>query len=100
MLIGVSGELDANTAPQLEERMETLLDAGETQLIIDCSQLRYVSSAGLRVFLFTAKKIRGADGRLGVAGMQQLVRNVFVMAGFEDKFSFFESPADAVQGLS
>lgn len=96
--IELVGELDANSAPELEERLTALIEGGTHRLVIECSQLEYISSAGLRTFLMAAKLINGADGKLGVTGMQELVRDVFNMAALEDMFEFFATPAEAVQG--
>lgn len=94
------GELDATTAPDLEDRLTALIEGGAHRLVLECSQLEYISSAGLRAFLLGAKLIRSANGKLGVTGMQELVRDVFDMAGFDDMFEFFPTPAEAVQALA
>lgn len=97
--LALSGELDARTAPDLENKVNALVGANEARLLFDCSQLEYISSAGLRSFLIAAKKVKRANGKLGVVGIQDLVLDVFKMAGFADMFSFYPSQAEAVQGL-
>ena len=99
VLISLAGEMDASNAPELEAKVNELLEAGKTELVFECSRLDYVASAGLRVFVMTAKKLKRAEGKLGMAGMQDLVKDVFVMAGLDDLFNFFPSPAEAVKTL-
>lgn len=99
-VVAVSGKLDAASAPLLEEKLVELLEGGCTHLIIECSGLDYCSSAGVRVFIMAALELRDVNGKLGVAGMQPLIKDVFDMAGLMKVFEFFPAPADAVQALA
>src|SRR5437016_742168 len=88
-VIGLAGKLDATNAPELQSRLLSLIDGGDTKMVLDFTQLDYVSSAGLRVFLMTAQRMEEVDGKLGIAGIQELIKDVFDMAGFDDMFEFY-----------
>lgn len=75
------GRLDTATAPAFDQSVQTHTNAG-TRLLIDLTQVHYVSSAGLRVFLMTAKKLQKSGGSLVICGMSPAVREVFDIAGF------------------
>ena len=100
VVVALNGKLDATNAPELQGKLLGLIDGGSNSMVIDCSALDYVSSAGLRVFLMTAQKMEETDGKLGLAGVQELIKDVFDMAGFDVMFEFYPSPAEAISGLA
>ncbi len=91
------GRLDSASSPELEKVVVEHLDKGVKRLIFDFSELDYISSAGLRVILMAGKKLRGAGGKLGLAGMQNMVREVFEMSGFLALFSVGATLDDALK---
>ena len=81
MTIALSGRLDTTTAPQLEEALASALD-GVADMVFDFSQIEYISSAGLRNWLNTQKKISAAGGSMKLIGVNDVVREVFEVTGF------------------
>ena len=81
LLVAVSGRLDTNTAPELEK--EVLPDlANAAKLVLDLSNLDYISSAGLRVVLTLHKTMSSKKGSLVVSHPKEEVVEVFDMTGF------------------
>ena len=78
--VALEGRLDTTTAPELESFFSKNYD-GNGSIVIDCEQLSYVSSAGLRVLLAAQKKTKGAMKLINVC---ELVMEVFEMTGFSD----------------
>ena len=78
----LQGSLEAATAPALEEQVSRWLDGGARDLELDCRDLEYVSSAGLRVFLGAVKRLKPQGGRLVLVGTRGVVREVLDLAGF------------------
>jgi anti-anti-sigma factor len=81
-VLALSGRLDGLTSPILEKKVDALLGAGTRQLVFDCGQLLYASSAGLRVFLGSAKKLKTAGGQAAFASLTPAVHEVFELSGF------------------
>ncbi len=81
-VLAVRGRLDAVSAVQLEEQVGRWFEQPGTKLVFDMEGLDYISSAGLRVFLTTAKKLKARDGKLCMAGLQENVKDVFTVSGF------------------
>lgn len=81
------GRIDTTTSPSLEEVTRSLVDGGTRDMLVDLSGTEYISSAGLRVFLVLAKRLRDLRGRLVLAGLDQPVRQVFQLAGFLPLFT-------------
>lgn len=84
--VTVTGCLDTTTSPDLMAVFETGLD-GVTALLIDFTNLEYVSSAGFRVLLVAHKKMTAAGGTMTIRGVNPSVREVFDMTGFSDIFT-------------
>lgn len=81
------GRIDTTTSPSLEEATRSLVDGGARDMVVDLSGTEYISSAGLRVFLVLAKRLRDLRGRLVLAGLGEPVRQVFQLAGFLPLFT-------------
>jgi anti-anti-sigma factor len=80
--IVLSGHLDTTTAGELEKSLQTLLESPSCRILIDFTELEYISSSGLRVFLVAAKRVKQLGGRLVLCGMQEFIKNVFAVSGF------------------
>ena len=78
----IIGRLDTTTAPELESAVDGCV-AGITELVLDCSALDYVSSAGLRVIL-KAQKMMNAQGSMKLTGVNETIMEVFDITGFAD----------------
>ena len=78
----IIGRLDTTTAPALEAAVDGCI-AGMQELILDCSALEYVSSAGLRVIL-KAQKTMNAQGAMKLTGVNETIMEVFDITGFAD----------------
>ncbi len=78
----IVGRLDTSTAPALEAAIDGCA-TGIKELILDCSALEYVSSAGLRVIL-KAQKLMNAQGGMKLIGVNETIMEVFDITGFAD----------------
>jgi len=97
VIIGLVGRLDANTAGQLEKKLLPLIDEGEKQLIIDFSELDYISSAGLRLLLLAAKRLKSIKGKIVLCSMKEYIKEIFEIAGFTPIFTICENQDDAMK---
>lgn len=95
-IVGLNGRMDAKTAPLVQEKLLGLIDQGEKRLVVDCTDLAYVSSAGLRIFLMAAKRLTQNSGRLVMAAMNEDVKQVFDLTGFSTIFTICTSREDAI----
>lgn len=94
-LLVLGGRLDGLSAPALEEKVATLFSSGSTRLVFDCSGLEYASSAGLRVFLSAAKKLKTNGGRCAFAALSPPLREIFSISGFLDVLEIHETVESA-----
>ena len=99
VILALSGKLDATTAKTFEDRILGVINSGTQRLVVDLSQLDYVSSSGLRVFLLAAKRLQTVDGKIVLCSMKDHVRQVFDLAGFSSMLSIYGSRDEAIKGL-
>jgi len=100
LLVTPLGRLDSNTSEDFGDKLFARLDGGVRRLAIDMSGLDYVSSAGLRAFLLTAKKLQDMGGRMALGGMNPSVKQVFTLAGLLSIFTVEPDAAGAVARLT
>jgi anti-sigma B factor antagonist len=96
VFLGLEGYLDAHTAPVFERAIEAEIAAGHVRLVVDGAQLRYISSAGLGVFMTFIEEIRERGGDLKICALVPKVRQVFEILGFQAIYDMVESRQAAV----
>ena len=82
------GRLDTAAAPQVESEVKPLMEANGQDVVLDCTDLSYISSSGLRIFLSILKTVKPKGGHVFITGMNSDLRNVFTMTGFINLFEF------------
>lgn len=82
LTLSLAGRLDTTTAPELEKELSASLDDVKN-LVLDLSELEYISSAGLRVLLSAQKKM-ASKGTMKVKGVGEVVMEIFEVTGFSD----------------
>jgi anti-anti-sigma factor len=98
-LLELEGNLDTNTSVDAQEYINGLIDDGSTKLLTDFAKVDFVSSAGLRVLLATAKRLGGSGGSLRICGLNEAVNEVFEISGFSTILEVFPTRDDAMQGF-
>ncbi len=98
-ILSFQGNLDTNTAPEAESQINSLIEAGSQQLLVDFEQLEYISSAGLRVLLATAKKLKPGGGDLKICCLNHTVQEVFDISGFATILSVTASQEEALSAF-
>jgi anti-sigma B factor antagonist len=99
VILALSGKLDATTAKTFEDRILGVINGGTQRLVVDLSQLDYVSSSGLRVIILAAKRLQTVGGKIVLCSMKDQVRQVFDLAGFSSMLSIYGSRDEAIKGL-
>ncbi len=90
-----SGRLDLSTANAFQERLETHLSEGAPGLILDLSDIDYISSVGLRVILETGKQLKTNSRQLILLSATSFVQEVFENSGFTLLFPLVNSLEEA-----
>jgi len=96
-VFSLNGRLDSNTATGFEQKLFECIENGTQRLILDFQDLDYISSAGLRVILKATKNLKSAEGKLVLCSMQDYVKEVFEISGFDSFLPIEASLDDAVK---
>lgn len=96
LVIAPAGRVDSVSSAELERLVVGRLDGGERRIVVDLGAVDYISSAGLRVLLLLAKRLKPPAGGLVLCGMGPSVRTVLELAGFTSLFTIEPSRAQAL----
>ena len=88
MVATLVGSLDTAAAPEAEKAMSPLGDVEGKDIIIDCTDLTYISSSGLRIFLGILQNAQEKGGHVYIKGINDKVRTIFAITGFNNLFEF------------
>ena len=83
----LNGRLDTPAAVKAQQEIGPLLENADKEIIFDCSNLEYISSSGLRLFLTIRKEASVKGGKVIIENINDEIRKVFMMTGF---FNLFE----------
>ena len=75
--VAVGGCLDTATAPQLEQQLKPILDGQTREIVFDLAKLEFISSAGLRLFALTRKRLHDRGGQVSFVNLQPQIQKVF-----------------------
>lgn len=95
-IIYLKGYLDAHTAPDFEKALQELVDEERVCIVVNLSELTYISSAGLGVFMGFIENIRGKGGDIKLAEPTDKVFRVFDLLGFPVLYEVFQKEDEAV----
>ena len=94
-IVSLEGSLDTNTSKEAGDQLDRLVEEGELKLLIDLTNLEYVSSSGLRILLATSKKLKPLKGEMRICGLNETVHEVFEISGFTMIFKVLKTIEDA-----
>lgn len=91
--------VDTNNSPEVEKVIQENIGTGDGKLVIDFAQVDYISSAGLRVLLKTAKQIKLGGGKLALCSLNEQIREVLDISGFLDILDCHENLDRCVEAM-
>lgn len=96
----VSGRVDSTNAREFEEAIRSVIEDNDRAVILDFEKLVYISSAGLRAVLMTAKNLWQRDAAFALCSMSEIVREVFEVSGFDKIITIHSSKDEALASLN
>lgn len=85
-IVTLEGELDTAHALEFEETMKPLHDVTGKEIIIECTELEYIASSGLRILLGLLKNAKAKGNKVVLKNLNDEIKDVFKMTGFIDLF--------------
>jgi anti-sigma B factor antagonist len=98
-VVAVNGRVDSATAPDLENALKHLVDGDKAQIVLDLTDVEYMSSAGLRAMVSTLKSVKRVNGDLRLSNPSARVAEVLRLAGLTSIFSIYPNQTDAVNSF-
>lgn len=98
-VVVMTGKLDSASAPEAEKLVLGALEGGAGIVVMDMAALDYVSSAGLRVMLMAAKRLKSSGGKFALSGVCPAILEVLDIAGFTSILDTYPDRAAAVAAL-
>ena len=95
-LIEIAGEISYSITSLFQEKIDTALKEPKKNILIDLSQVTYISSAGLRVLLKFGKDVSAQDKNLALCGLNEFVSSVFKVSGFDKIFNIQSDRGKAI----
>ena len=89
--------MDASSSIKLDEAINGAIQEGQQQILIDCVNLNYISSAGLGVFMSYIEELKAKNIRMVLFGLSEKVENVFKVLGLDQLLSIKETKDQAKQ---
>jgi len=96
-ILRIKGFLDAHTAPKFEQAIQDLVNESQNNIIVSMTELNYISSAGLGVFMGFIEEIREKGGDIKLCGMSPKVFKVFDLLGFPALYEIYDKDEEAIQ---
>ncbi len=87
LVLAPVGRIDSATSTALERALQGAIERGDRRLVVDFEGVEYISSAGLRVLLVAARRLKDAKGSWAFCSLADAVREVFDLAGFLTLFN-------------
>ncbi|HEY1736558.1 MAG TPA: STAS domain-containing protein [Methylovirgula sp.] len=94
------GRLDSASGPAFEKDLLAQIEGGRHRMLLDFSDLQYISSAGLRIVLLAAKKMKSAGGKMALCALNPQIAEVFEISGFSNILDIHPSRDAALKVLA
>ncbi len=98
-IVRIGGQVDSVKAVELENLTMNLIDGELKGLLLDCTEMDYINSAGLRVFLLAAKQMDQIGAPLAFCGLVPNVQMIFETIGFDRILTVYGSRGDALENM-
>ena len=99
VVLKLAGRMDVETTEEFDMACERLLHDGDTRVVVDLTELKYISSAGLGSILRFAKKIEAKGGAVPLCGLKGFVKEVFEVTNLITAFKVYENAEAACRSL-
>lgn len=97
IVLRLDGRIDAATSPALEKKIQALIDENRVKLLLDFTDIDYLSSAGMRVLLAALKKVKAKHGLFALFSLSEDVNEIIRLAGFDKILHLFANEKEALQ---
>lgn len=84
--VTLNGEIDIYTSNELKEKLYSIVDTNQKDLIIDCKELNYIDSTGLGIFVGALKKAKQYEKKIVIVNLKDNIKKLFTITGLDKVF--------------
>jgi len=95
-VLALEGEIDLHESPRIKEKLEPLIARALPRLVVDLSDVTYIDSSGLALFIETLQRMQSKGGQLVLCGLGPSVRAIFEIARLDQVFKIYADRATAL----
>ncbi len=99
LIARTDGRIDGANAREFQVALEDAIDPSDRTVILDMENLSYISSAGLRVILMTAKTLQKQNAKFAICSLSPAIREVFQISGFDRIIPIHSSQEEAISSF-
>ena len=92
----ITGRIDSATSKDLETKLIPIINSGTRKLVVDFAKVDFISSAGLRIMLIVAKKLKQGNGKMALCCLKDTIKEVFDISGFSSIIPIFPTREEAL----
>lgn len=93
------GRIDSSNSREFHSELEAVIADSDSALVLDFEDVTYISSAGMRVILLTAKSLQKSGAKFALCSMDDSIREVFRISGFDKIIEIHHSQAEALSAV-
>ena len=93
------GRIDGSNASEFQADLQAVIEENSTSMVLNFERVSYISSAGLRVLLLTAKTLEGNGAKLALCSLSEPIREVFRISGFDNIIPIHDSQTEAAAAI-
>lgn len=98
-IIHLAGDIDGRTAPQIQDALLSTMQT-DGKLLLEMSQVDYMSSAGLRLLLLLYRQISDSDGQVALVSLPEMIQDTMSITGFLDFFTTYSTLEEGITALN
>ena len=99
LVIGADGRIDGSNARAFQDDLDAAIEEGDRAVVLNFESLIYISSAGIRVILLTARTLERRGGKLALSSLSEPIKEIFAISGFDKIIPIHTSVDDAIAAL-
>lgn len=99
-ILKIAGRIDGTTSKELQNEMNSVFAENHKEIILDFSDVHYISSAGIRILIEELKQLKSIGGKLFFVAVPTHIYEVFKIAGLTNIFQIFETYQDLIKSLT
>lgn len=100
VIVSTEGRVDGSNAGDFQDAMEAAIGEDDAAVILNLALLDYISSAGLRIILLSAKNLRQRNVKFAICSLSSSVHELFIISGFDQIIAIHPSADTALAALN